>query len=69
MLKADDTKKRVKFTAGVVREFVCDPDRVEQLLWDTDEKTLCIRARNSGSRSYYYQSRLSGKVIKIRIGS
>lgn len=69
MLKTDNTKKRVKFTAGVVRAFTCDQNRTEQLLWDTDEKTLCIRARKSGGRSYYYQSRLNGKVIKLRIGS
>ena len=70
MHKADNTtKRRVKFTANKVRDFHCSEGRKEELLWDTDEKTLCIRARASGSRSYYYQSRLNGKVIKIRIES
>jgi len=71
LLKTNITTKRnrVKFTADQVRRFKCSPERKEELLWDTDEKTLCIRARPSGSRSYYYQSRFDGRVIKIRIGS
>ncbi len=65
----DYTENRRKFTAGLVNKFVCETGKKESLLWDTDEKTLCIRARASGKRSYYYQSRYNKKVIKIRIGS
>jgi len=65
----DYTKVRRKFTAGLVNSFVCEEGKPESLLWDSGESTLCIRARASGSRSYYYQSRFNGKVIKIRIGS
>jgi integrase len=69
LLKSNNTPSRVKFTIGRVNDFVCSSDRKEELLWDSAEKTLCIRARASGKKAYYFQSRLNSKVIKIRISS
>jgi integrase len=69
MPRVDNTTNRVKFVAGRVRDFQCPKGQPEALLWDTDEKTLCLRARESGHKSYYYQSRYAGKVIKIKIGN
>ncbi|MEM7358839.1 MAG: integrase family protein [Pseudomonadota bacterium] len=62
-------RNRVKFVAERVNKFCCPPDRVDALLWDADEKSLCIRARKGGSRAYYFQSRYNGKVVKIKIGN
>lgn len=63
-----NTKHRVKFVATRVNDFVCPDGQAEALLWDSEEKTLCLRARASGHKAYYYQSRFAGNVIKIKIG-
>jgi len=60
---------RVKFTVGRVSNFECEPGKKDQLLWDSDEKTLCLRARQAGGKSYYFQSRYAGRVIKIKLGN
>ena len=69
MPKKDNTPNRIKFVTGRVNDFVCPEGQADALLWDTDEKTLCLRARASGHKAYYYQSRYAGKAIKIKIGN
>lgn len=69
MPKSDNTSNRIKFVTGRVNDFVCPEGQADALLWDTDEKTLCLRARASGHKAYYFQSRYAGKVIKIKIGN
>jgi len=68
MSKADDTTNRRKFTIGVVRGFNCPVDKSEAKLWDTDVKSLIIRARPSGTKAYFFQGRLNNKMIRIKIG-
>jgi integrase len=63
-----NSKHRVKFVTERVNNFVCPDGQAEALLWDREEKTLCLRARASGHKAYYYQSRYAGNVIKIKIG-
>ncbi len=69
MPKSDYATNRVKFTVGRVDKFSCPDGQADALLWDTDEKTLSLRARASGHKAYYYQSRFAGSVIKIKIGN
>jgi integrase len=65
--KSDNTTNRVKFTIGRVREFSCPDDKAEAKLWDSDVKSLILRARRSGKKSYFYQGRLNEKMIRIKI--
>lgn len=59
---------RVKLTAGRVSDFKL-PSGVEQaFLWDSDTKTLAVRA-TAKVKAYIFQSRFNGKSIRITIGS
>ena len=67
-MSQDNTTNRVKFTVGRVRGFECPQDKSEAKLWDSDVKALILRARQTGSKAYYFQDRLNGKLLRIKIG-
>ena len=67
-MPSNNTTNRIKLTAGRVRAFVCPPDKTESKLWDSDVKSLILRARPTGGKAYFFQGRLSGKMIRIKIG-
>lgn len=67
-MSQDNTTNRVKFTVGRVRVFECPDDKSEAKLWDSDVKALILRARRTGSKAYYFQDRLNGKLLRIKIG-
>jgi hypothetical protein len=66
--EADKTTNRRKFTIGLVRSFECPEDKTEAKLWDTNVKSLILRARRTGKRAYFFQGRLNEKMIRIKIG-
>lgn len=68
MSRTNNTTNRVKFTIGRVREFECPSGKAEAKLWDSDVKSLILRARPSGRKSYFFQGRLNSKMIRIKIG-
>ncbi len=65
--KHNNTTNRVNFTAGRVRNFSCPENKTEAKLWDSDVKSLILRARPSGSKAYFYQGRLNQKMLRIKI--
>ncbi len=59
---------KVKFTAGKVEGFECEPEKVQSFLWDAVSPGLGLRATSSGAKSYIFQGKLDGKAIRITIG-
>lgn len=59
--------KRVKLTAGRVRDFDCPADKAQAFLWDSDAPGFALRA-TAGAKAYIFQGRLDGKSIRVTIG-
>ena len=66
-MPSNNTTNRVKFTTGRVSRFTCPVGKAEAKLWDSDVKSLIVRARPTGSKAYFFQGRLHGKMIRIKI--
>jgi integrase len=60
---------RVRLTASRVAGFTCPTDKPQAFLWDTDTPTLALRATPTGRKTYIFESRLTGKTIRINIGT
>lgn len=58
--------KRVKLTAGRIREFAHQGNG-QSFLWDTDAPGLAVRG-TSGAKGYVFQSRIDGKALRMTIG-
>lgn len=59
--------KRVKLTAGRVRDFDCPADKAQAFLWDSDAPGFALRA-TAGAKAYIFQGRLDAKSIRVTIG-
>ncbi len=59
---------RVKLTAGRIRDFTCEPGKLQSFLWDTDAPGLAIRATANGAKSYVFQGKLNSISIRVTIG-
>jgi len=59
---------KVKFTAGRVAEFCCVGPSAA-FLWDAGAPGMGLRVTPAGSKSYIYQGKLRGQVIRLTIGS
>lgn len=58
-----------KLTAGRVAKFECEPGKGQSFLWDSSAPGLAVRATQSGSKAYIFQSRIkSGDVVRLTIG-
>ena len=60
---------KVKFTAGRVDSFKCEPGKSASFLWDSTAPGLGLRAASSGGKSYIFQAKLNGEVIRLTIGA
>jgi integrase len=60
---------KIKFTAGRVEAFNCESDKHSSFLWDSVAPGLGLRATPSGSKSYIFQAKLRGQVIRTTIGT
>jgi integrase len=60
---------KVKFTAGRVEAFNCESDKHSSFLWDSVAPGLGLRATASGSKSYIFQAKLQGQVVRTTIGT
>jgi integrase len=60
---------KVKFTAGRVDAFKCEVGKSASFLWDSTAPGLGLRAASSGGKSYIFQAKLNGEVIRLRIGA
>ena len=59
---------KVKFTAGRIADFQCPKDKPQAFLWCDDPLGLAVRATVNGAKSYVYQSKVSGKSMRVTIG-
>jgi integrase len=59
---------KVKFTAGRVADFPVFEGETMSFLWDTDAPGLGLRATPRGGRSYIFQAKIRGQVVRLKIG-
>jgi hypothetical protein len=59
---------KVNFTAGRVDGFHCTSKTIPSFLWDAVMPGLGLRVTPSGSKSYIFQAKLRGDVIRLTIG-
>lgn len=59
---------KVRFTAGRVRDFQCATENRPSFLWDAGAPGLGLRATPAGSKSFIFQAKLRGQVIRVTIG-
>jgi hypothetical protein len=60
---------KVNFTAGRIAEFQCEPGKLQAFLWDSAAPGLGLRANPGGAKAYVFQSKLSGRSLRITIGT
>lgn len=60
---------KVKFTAGRVDSFRCEGGKNPSFLWDSVAPGLGLRAAPGGGKSFIFQAKLKGQVIRITIGA
>lgn len=60
---------KIKFTAGRVEAFTCESDKRPSFLWDSVAPGLGLRVTPNGSKSYIFQAKLRGQVIRTTIGA
>ncbi len=60
---------KVKFTAGRVDGFRCETGKIPSFLWDSVAPGLGLRAAPGGGKSFIFQAKLKGQVIRITIGA
>jgi integrase len=60
---------KVKFTAGRVMNFQPTSEKIPSFLWDSVAPGLGLRVTPAGVKSYIFQAKLKGQVIRVTIGS
>jgi hypothetical protein len=61
--------RRLKFTERRVEALRCPQGEAEEVVWDLEQRGLCVRVRSSGASSYYVTYRLAGRLRWYRIGA
>jgi len=56
------------FTADRVAGFKCEPGKQQSIYWDGKMPGLGLRVTAAGSKSYIFETKLSGKTIRMTIG-
>lgn len=60
---------KIKFTASRVEAFLSSSDKSSSFLWDSVAPGLGLRVTPNGSKSYVFQAKLQGRVIRTTIGT
>lgn len=60
---------KVRLTAGRVAWFACPEGKQQAFLRDSEVPGLLLRATAAGAKAYVFEAVLSGKVIRVTIGS
>lgn len=60
---------KIKFTAGRIDGFQCEPGKGQSFLWDATAPGLALRATANGAKSYIFQAKLKNEAIRITIGA
>ena len=59
----------MKFTAGRLEEFRCEGGKIPAFLWDSAAPGLGLRTSPGGRKSFIFQAKLNGQVVRITIGA
>lgn len=59
---------KIKFTAGRIDGFACEPGKSQSFLWDSVAPGLGLRVTKAGARSFMFQAKLCGAAIRLTIG-
>ncbi len=68
----DEEKKgplKMQFTERRVEKLRCPPDADELVVWDEEQRGLCVRIRATGGASYYVFYRVAGRLRRYHIGA
>jgi integrase len=60
---------RVNFTAQRIADYKCVNGKGQSFLWDTQSRSLGLRATRNGAKSYFFQGKLHGKTIRLTLGA
>lgn len=60
---------KVSFTIKRIQDFSCPAGKSQAFIWDTTVPQLGVRATPAGKPAFVFQSRYSGKTVRITIGS
>lgn len=60
---------RVSFTIKRIQDLLCPASKNQAFLWDTTVPQLGVRVTPAGKPAFVFQSRYSGKTVRITIGS
>ena len=63
------TTTTFKFTTTRLTQCICPSEKDYVIYWDELVKGLGLKTYTSSKKSFLFQTRLGGKVIKISIGS
>ncbi|RTZ47486.1 DUF4102 domain-containing protein [Candidimonas sp. SYP-B2681] len=58
---------RIRLTAARVENFKCSPGKKQEFIWDNEAPGLGVRA-TAGSKSYIFQGKLNGSLVRITVG-
>lgn len=59
--------QRIKLTPGRMAAFACPADKQQAFMRDSEQPGLALRA-TAGSKSYVFQGKLNGQVVRMTIG-
>jgi integrase len=60
---------KVNFTTDRIRDFQCEPGKLQSFMWDSSAPGLGLRANPGGTKSYVFQSKLNGRALRITLGT
>ncbi|PLC48041.1 preprotein translocase [Pollutimonas subterranea] len=58
----------IKLTPGRIASFTCPAGKQQAFMRDTEQPGLGVRVTAAGTKSYIFQGKLAGQVIRITIG-
>lgn len=58
---------KVKFTAGRVADFECEPGKQQSFYWDLQTPSLGVRVSASGKKTYIFEGRVTGRSSPRRV--
>lgn len=68
MINNESEVLRAKLTAPRVQKSVCRPGKLQDFVWDTEATGFALRTTSGGKRTYIFQGRHAGKVLRVKIG-
>ncbi|ATG88338.1 tyrosine-type recombinase/integrase [Methylomonas koyamae] len=58
----------VKLTGAKIDKAQCEPGKAQTFVWDASTAGLALRVTQAGGKAYIFESRFSGKTLRMTIG-